>query len=185
MVTKIKNEDEEDAVAEVDEVFKALAPALDTNKGFYRKYNLKRELMDASMDANTRIRAVLYTARVSTLKEISRIVREGNGKKSSRLELKDSEVLKLLQQNDHAVCVRGVWVLASKFAVSIDEDLAHEAIAHRTSTTAIKSYEELCRDYILCMFQESKTCRVRRGVVVLTRSSHSNVTLKHRYVSST
>ena len=163
----------------------ALAPAPDTNEKFYRKYNLKRELMDASMDADTRIRAVLYTARVSTLKEISRLVREGNGKKSSRLDLSDSEVLKLLQQNDHAVCVRGVWVLASKFAVSIDEDLAHEAIAHRTSTTAIKSYEELCRDYILCMFQESKTCRVRRGVVVLTRSSHSNVTLKHRYVSST
>ena len=164
-VTKIKKEnmeDEDSDVAELDEAFKALMPARDTNKQFYRKYHLKRQFMDASMDANARIRAVLYTARVATLKEIARYVREGNGKRDSRLELSDSQILKLLKQSNHSVCVRGVWVLASEFALSVeDEDLELEAIAHRTSKGAIKSYEELCRDYVLALFQESETFRVR------------------------
>jgi hypothetical protein len=159
---KKNNQDGTDDVDE-DRVEKSLLPAHDTtNKMFFRKYTMKRENMDSNMNANDRIRLVLMTARVMSLSEISELVRKGNGKMSSRLELSEKDLLKLLKAHDHAVCVRGVWVLASKFAITVDEDLEHEAISHRTTNSAIKSYEMLCRDYVLSQFQESATLRIRR-----------------------
>lgn len=155
------DEDEEEKMSNVrDSTLKALVPAPDSNEHFFRKYRLQRQHMDSSMNANDRIRVVLQTARVCSFSEIAEYVREGNGDVSSKLSLSDMDILNLLDAHEYATCVRGVWVLSSRFAIQVDESLHHEAISHRTSAAAIKKYEILCRDCILANFQESPTFRV-------------------------